>query len=503
VAPMTVGTSSGEYPTPGFDVPTPHDGPAHDPKRRRTARVVSALAIASVLVLVVGALAALTHQSGPVYPDHWDPRVAKIAHFVENERDLTFRHPVSVYFLTPKQYSRAARGDESNPTASDRADSKKQLAELRAFGVVEGDPDLLASGDDLADAGTLAFYDFRTKVVNVRGHQMTPGLRVTLAHELTHALQDQHFTISRIVDGPDSEASDAARSVVEGDAVDIEDDYVQNELTDSERTAYEKEQDTATGTATDQLGDVPDFLTTSFGAPYAFGPTFVSFFGSDADGTVDNAKVDALLRDPPPAMSRLFDPTDQLRRAPVAKVDDPHIKGSRFDDGTAGAITVFAMLAVRLDPIVAMDATDGWSGDAFVAAQRPKDHTMCISLHIRAQQGKGDALRTAFEQWRGAMPAAAFAKVGGSGDDVLVESCDPGPAPSGIGERFSDGILYPVVRLQIADSVVGTGISKPKAVCIGDHSVRKLTLEDLQSEELSPDLQRKLEQAGMEAARSC
>src|SRR2546421_342462 len=83
-----------------------------------------------------------------------------------------------------------------------------------ALAVVDGDPDLLADDDTLADAGTLAFYDFRTKVVNVRGHTMTPGLRVTLAHELTHVLQDQHFDVTQSVDGNDDDATEGARSVV-------------------------------------------------------------------------------------------------------------------------------------------------------------------------------------------------------------------------------------------------------------------------------------------------
>ena len=43
---------------------------------------------------------------------------------------------------------------------------------------------------------TLAFYDPRTQDVYVRGTDTTaPATRVTLAHELTHALQDQHFDL--------------------------------------------------------------------------------------------------------------------------------------------------------------------------------------------------------------------------------------------------------------------------------------------------------------------
>ncbi len=340
-------------------VGTPPVPPPAAPATIRSGRAAGAVVVSLVLVLVVGGLAWMSHDTGPRFPDHWDPRVAGLARFVERTRGLRYEHPVRVYFLSSAQYRRAINGPADTPTSAERADSRRRVGLLRALGVVDGDPDLLADSDDLADAGTLAFYDFRSKVVNVRGHTMTPGLRVTLAHELTHVLQDQHFDVTAAVDGKDSEAAEAARSIVEGDAVDVENRYVDKGLTAAERTAYEKEQQGGIDHATTQLGDVPDFLTGSFGAPYAFGPSFVSLFGSSEDGATDNAAIDGLLRSPPPAMSRLFDPADQLHRRPVQHVATPDVPHAVFDQDTIGAVTLFAMLADRVDPVTAMDATDG------------------------------------------------------------------------------------------------------------------------------------------------
>ena len=50
----------------------------------------------------------------------------------------------------------------------------------------------------VSDGGTLAFYDPTDERVRVRGTEMTVGLEVTLVHELTHALQDQHFDLERL-----------------------------------------------------------------------------------------------------------------------------------------------------------------------------------------------------------------------------------------------------------------------------------------------------------------
>ena len=48
--------------------------------------------------------------------------------------------------------------------------------------------------------GTLAYYDPSGEQVFVRGTELTPAVRVTLAHELAHVLQDQHFDLERLAD---------------------------------------------------------------------------------------------------------------------------------------------------------------------------------------------------------------------------------------------------------------------------------------------------------------
>ena len=162
VATMLVGTPSALVP------------PALPPRRSR--RAAGAVVVALVMVLVTGGAAWMSHDSGPHFPDHWDPRVADLARFVERTRGLRYDHPVRVYFLSAAEYRRAILGPDIHPTATDRADSRRRVGLLRALGVVDGDPDLLNDENTLADAGSLAFYDFRTKVVNVRGHWRWTGV---------------------------------------------------------------------------------------------------------------------------------------------------------------------------------------------------------------------------------------------------------------------------------------------------------------------------------------
>src|SRR5207302_3151383 len=85
------------------------------PKREKR-RVMPFIAAFVAVALVAGGagyvvLGRLHHKAS--YPKAWDPRVADIAAFVENERGLRFTHPVFVDFLTPAEYSKQARTDES------------------------------------------------------------------------------------------------------------------------------------------------------------------------------------------------------------------------------------------------------------------------------------------------------------------------------------------------------------------------------------------------------
>jgi hypothetical protein len=161
--------------------------------RRRLTLVV--LGCVSGLVLQIGVLALVVKARGDDYPSSWDPRVADLVGFVERARGHDFRHPVPVSFLTDEEYGARTRTDSATLTDEDRESIAQDEAIFRALGLIDADVDLLEAQNDLTDAGTLAFYDPAEEEIVVRGNELTPDLRVTLVHELTHTLQDQTFPI--------------------------------------------------------------------------------------------------------------------------------------------------------------------------------------------------------------------------------------------------------------------------------------------------------------------
>ena len=114
----------------------------------------------------------------------------------------------------------------------------------------------------------------------MRGSELTVGRRATIVHELTHALQDQHFNLSRQGSYSSDDRNAAFEAVVEDDAVRMEDAYVDS-LPKVEQDAYDQEQ--AAGDAAYGAGitGVPDWLSATTDFPYSVGESFTPN-GSDS-----------------------------------------------------------------------------------------------------------------------------------------------------------------------------------------------------------------------------
>ena len=100
---------------------------------------------------------------------------------------------------------------------------------FRALGFIDGKVDLLRAFDTSQSSGTLAYYDENERDIVVRGTTLDVAHRVTLAHELTHVLQDQHFNLTKLhLQASRSDTGDpsAFKALVEGDAVRIQQAYL-------------------------------------------------------------------------------------------------------------------------------------------------------------------------------------------------------------------------------------------------------------------------------------
>src|SRR5215207_2345768 len=256
-------------------MPTP---PALGRLGRRAGPVLLVLLL---LQLVVGGATAgaaegakATTTTAPT-PEHWDRRIEPIAREVEKLRKLDFEHPVAVEFLGEAAFEKKVSVDKAKLSAADKRSAERSQSQLRAVGLIGPDVDLVDATSDLQKSGVLAYYANGTKNITVKGKDVDDvATRVTLAHELTHALQDQHFDLTALQrQAAKTHAGTVLRTVIEGDAVRIQNDYVEK-LSKADQSKYTDDRAQRAGDAQTEASDagVPESLSVLSEAPYDLGP---------------------------------------------------------------------------------------------------------------------------------------------------------------------------------------------------------------------------------------
>jgi hypothetical protein len=432
-------------------------------------------------------------------PDHWDARVADLVEFVEDKRELRFKHPVEVEFLETGEFRKEVTQERGDLTEEEETELAALEGLTRALGLISGDFDLLEAGNDLAGEGILAYYEPETKKVTVKGtgEDLSVAVQATVVHELTHALQDQHFDLGRLgelaTDGEDS----AFQAVVEGDATRVENLWVA-ELSERDQAAYAKETDQVTDEAQTGLADLPEWLITLFGAPYALGLPF-----AEAVHTEGGVKaLDRAFEKPPGSEEQIVSPARYLAGDPPAKVAAPKLGDGRkkVDEADFGVLGWVVVLAERLPSELVMKAVDGWGGDAYLTYT--DGGRTCVDVHVVGDDpADTDEFAEAFSAWAEGQPGASADR---DGDAAVLRSCEAGgdataparPAGAAGAEKLLTRLA---TRSTLFAGTLGQGASPRDAACYADAFIGSLTDEDLAATEATPDL----EAAATKAAQDC
>ena len=323
---------------------------------------VRLLALAVGVLLMGDAVALVVTQDGD---DELAPPAATatairsvlpdLERFVAAERGLPFKGPVDVELLGDDAFVRRLRGaGERDMEAIERAEGF-----LRALYLIDGDVRLDAAVDELLASAVVGFFDPKTKELVVRGAAPTPYVRSVLVHELTHALQDQHFGLEREeLEERTDEAPQGFTGLVEGDAVRIQRRYVES-LSAEDRRAFDREAEDESGPP----DGVPDVLVAILGFPYQVGPDFVEAL-LRAGG---QARLDAAFASPPETSEHLIHPESYLAGDLPDRVSPPPAAGKVFDRGVFGELGLVLLLREALGPNGALRAAEGWGGDRYVS----------------------------------------------------------------------------------------------------------------------------------------
>ena len=311
--------------------------------------------------------------------------IAELEAFVAKARGLPFKQKVKVTLLDAAAFR--ARLEEERDV--DREELGKTTKVLRALDLIEEDVDLEAAQASLLGDAVLGYYDYEKDELVVRGAGLTPGVRQTLVHELTHALQDQHFELDRPeLEDRDDEASSAFSGLVEGDARRIEGEY-RKTLSRAEQRQADRQ------TSASELDpDIPRVLLESLAFPYVFGPGFVDKL-LEEDG---QAAIDEAFRSPPWTSEHILHPEKYLDGEEAKTVVDPAADGEVFDRGVVGEFGLALILGDDVSGADLRRAINGWGGDRYVAWDAEGRSCVRATFDMDTERDN-DELRTVLRKW--------------------------------------------------------------------------------------------------------
>jgi hypothetical protein len=183
-------------------------------------------------------------------------------------------------------------------------------------------------------------------------------IEFVLAHELTHALEDQRFGLKDIKDTSDDGAL-AHLALAEGTATAVMTDYARLYLDPLALAA------SATGLDTSTHG-VPGFVIQQLNFAYLRGAAFVNALRAE---TGSWNLVNIAVRDRPPASTeQVMHPEKYLANEqplPVRLRSRPPGGWAPVDSGSVGEFTTFQLLDAALPTALARAASTGWGGDRY------------------------------------------------------------------------------------------------------------------------------------------
>ena len=289
--------------------------------------------------------------------------VSVIAHRVEELRDLRFEQIPRPERVAPEQARREGLQelDRDYPAARRRADEEI----LKLLGLIEADTDLRELTASLYGEGVAGYYDPRDGRLRVVTSAAT-GARVlaemTLAHELTHALEDQRFELDLERLSGSDDAALARLALVEGTATSLMSAYVNRYFTAEETLGG------LVSSAFADTGELPAFVQAQVLFPYVGGSAFVEQLLRRAGGRW--ALVDTAYRFRPPASTEqilhpeaYFD-ADQPARVRLSLGRLLGDGWERTAAGTWGELQTRELLA-RAGGGDASEAAAGWGGDRY------------------------------------------------------------------------------------------------------------------------------------------
>jgi hypothetical protein len=361
------------------------------------------------------------------------PAVAAVVDQIEEVRGLEFLEPVRAEAVTHQEL--VSRLEKYFDYSYPESILGPRTQSWRTIGVIPPDADLREALHEFYSGQVIGFYDpVSTELVFIGSQDPTALERVTLAHELTHALDDQHFDLERL-NALEAECRDeelaAGIGLAEGSAQFFATQWAGRFLSPEEFA------EVAFGGGGSGPQGVPEFLTELQYWPYLQGLSFVAEeAGEGGAGAIDRA-----FEDPPVSTEQVIHPDRYPSDEPTA-IGVPDL-GPALGEGwtdidvmTVGEEWLAAALDLHLDGPTAGDAAAGWDGGRYRTWSNGEDVAVALQTEWDSEDDAA-AFAEAMEDWLDeadldsrseVLPAGSRVTVLWAPDDATLEAMRTGLA---------------------------------------------------------------------------
>jgi hypothetical protein len=348
--------------------------------------------------------------------------VDDILHFASDDSKLAVKHEVKRKLQTRSSVEKYVI-EKFNEDEDAKRMQRSEIV-LKKFGLLDRDFQLKPFLISLLTEQIAGYYDSKTKTVNLLDWIAPDSQKPVLAHELTHALQDQHVNLDKWENQslPDisksfaddnkhiaTDETDTAReAVLEGQAMAV---FVDYSLKPSGKTLLNSPELGAT--LNDKLSDdsdspvmarAPLLLQESLLFPYREGLSFEEALLKDKG--VEGAFAGVLDR-PPSTSYEILNPKSYERKVkvPLLRMPDVHAlldeQYDPYDIGVMGALDVRMLTELFAGEEAAVALTPEWDGGIYYAVQsksaktpEQRARTSSVALMYLSAWKDADAAKT-------------------------------------------------------------------------------------------------------------
>jgi hypothetical protein len=318
--------------------------------------------------------------------------VDEILRFASKDTSFPIKHEVKRQLVSRDEVEAYV----TKHTSEDEDAKRMRRSELvlKKFGLLPRDFDLGKFLVALLKEQVAGYYDPKTKTVNLLDWLGAEQQKPVLAHELTHALQDQSFSLEKYMKPADAdldkkkeitlqdiandEISTTRQAVVEGQAMVVLVDYMLaplgESLKDSPQVVEALKQGMLVGTADAvQFQNAPIYMKEALTFPYRYGIDFIAEML--AKGGKEKAFA-TLFQNPPRTTRQIMEPQTYLSGEHLEPMQLPDFRQvfknyDRFDVGAIGEFDVAVLIDQYAGAETSHQMYPNWRGGYYYAA-RPK-----------------------------------------------------------------------------------------------------------------------------------